>query len=46
MVHKEGCVNRFHVVLEHITDILNTTYSLTYSCETEDGGGNGGGGAE
>jgi hypothetical protein len=39
MVHKEGCVNRFHEVLEHKTDILNTTSWLTYSCETDDGGG-------
>jgi len=42
MVHKEGCVNRFHGVPEQITDILNTTYRLTYSFETEDGGGSSG----
>jgi hypothetical protein len=45
MVHKAGCVNRFHGVLEHGTDVLYTTHRLTYTCETNDDGG-GGGGAE
>jgi len=39
MVHKEGFVNGLHGVPEHRTDVLNTTYRLTYTCETEDGGG-------
>jgi len=42
MVHKEGCVNGFQGVMEHRTDVLTTTYRLTYSCETEDDGGSGG----
>jgi hypothetical protein len=42
MVHKEVCVNGFHWVLEHRTDVLTTTYRLTYCCDTEDVGGSGG----